>query len=97
MVCAAATHKPLAAFVGPAHNLTNWFVCFTKTVQKADKFDFKQLHKVFMTAVANESRLISDRFEIYFLPRSAHLGQLFGIREDGVECLGDLIDVKEAH
>jgi hypothetical protein len=50
-----------------------------------------------VAAVANEGRLVSDRFEIHFLPRSAHLSQLFGVREDSIECLGDLIDVKEAH
>jgi hypothetical protein len=96
-VCTVVTHEPLATLVGPAHNFTNRLTRFAEAFQKADKFYFEQLHKVFVTAVANKGRLISDRFEINFLPRSAHLSQLFGIRKDSVECLCNLINVKEAH
>lgn len=50
-----------------------------------------------MSAIANQCRLIPDRLEIDLGPGSAHVGQLFGVLEDGSQCLSDLINVKETH
>jgi hypothetical protein len=50
-----------------------------------------------MTTVANKSRLIANRFKIHFLPGTAHLGKLLLVRQYGVEGLGHLVYVQEAH
>lgn len=50
-----------------------------------------------MSAITNQSGLVSDRFKIDFLPGPAHVGELFLVGEDGIQCLGDLIDIQEPY
>jgi hypothetical protein len=48
-------------------------------------------------AIADESRLVSNRLEIDLFPRTAHLCELLVICEDTIQSLSDLVDVKESH
>ena len=50
-----------------------------------------------MATIANQSTLVTNRFEIDFLPRSTHLSQLLLVSQNSVQCLSDLIDIKESH
>ena len=93
----ARTHEPFTALVRPRHNIPHRLCAFSKTIHHTAKFDLQQLNKVFVPAVADECRLVSDRLEIDLFPRAAHLCELLLIREDTIQSLGDLVDVEESH
>lgn len=50
-----------------------------------------------MATVADKCRLVSNRLEIDLFPRTTHFCKLLLICEDGIQCLGDLVDIEESH
>ena len=48
-------------------------------------------------AVAHERALVPHGVEVDLFPGAAHVEERLGVREDGVEGLGDLVHVEEAH
>jgi hypothetical protein len=55
------------------------------------------LNEIFVSAIADECRLIPDRLEVDLLPRTAHFCKLLLIGEDSIQSLRNLVDVEESH
>ena len=94
---ASSTHKAFAALVCPGHDVPDRILALGQAVEHGNKFALEELHKVFVAAVAYERGLIPHRLKVDLGLRAAHLHELLLVRQDGVECLGHLVDIQEAH
>ncbi len=50
-----------------------------------------------MATIADKCRLVSNGLEIDLFPRTTHFCKLLLISKDGIQGLGDLIDIEESH
>lgn len=87
----------LTTLVSPRHYVANGILALAQALQDLDELMLKELHQIFVAAVAHQRRLVADRLEINLLPRPPHLHKLFLVREYRVQRLRDLVNVKEAH
>lgn len=88
VVCPRArAHEPLTALVRPRHYISYRLRAFRETIHQAAEFDLQQLNEIFVSAIADECRLIPDRLKVDLLPRTAHLCKLLLIGKDRIQSL----------
>jgi hypothetical protein len=97
MAGATAAHESLAALVRPRHYLPYRLCALRETVQHSNKLNLQQLHQILVTTIADQRRLVPDGLKIDLLPGPPHFSELLLVGQDGVESLGNLVNVEEPH
>lgn len=92
-----ALDELVAHLVCPRHHIPNRLCTGADAVEHGQEVAFEKLGKIFLAAVADERRLVSNRVKVDRLPRATHLLHLLLIGEDRMKRLRDLENVQEAH